>query len=89
MCLTKKNKLTGSIFIKKWAKSAKKCPTRKKKSDSWNFFFILFPPLWLKNPCQDSWTKEYGECCLIMVFCETFAFNKCKEGEETKIDLLN
>ncbi len=27
-------------------------------------FLFLFPPTWLKNPCRDSWTKEYSECCL-------------------------
>ena len=25
---------------------------------------IFFPPTWLKNPCQDSWTEELSECCL-------------------------
>ena len=33
-------------------------------SDLWNFYFYFFPPTWLKNPCRDSWTKEYSECCL-------------------------
>ncbi len=27
-------------------------------------FSFFFPPTWLKNPCRDSWTKEYSECCL-------------------------
>ncbi len=52
-----------SISVKKWAKSARKCPTRKKKSDLSNFFYIFFSPTWLKNYCRDSWTKEYSECC--------------------------
>ena len=39
---------------------------KKKKSDLWNFLYIFFPPTWLKDPCRDSWTKEYSECCLTL-----------------------
>ena len=58
----------SSIFVKKWAKTAKK----KKMSDMkkvwyWKFLrlflFIFFPLTWPENPCWDWWTRKCSKCC--------------------------
>ena len=70
-----------SIFVKKWAKSAKNV-RQEKKSDLSNFYFIFFPPTWLKNPRRDSWTKEYNDCCLtdcrLLTFSQGFIWSSTK-----------